>query len=123
MDSPIPQKGNEIKIEEEGVIIRARFDNRDILEKALIIDENWDIKIKITRYLDEVTISIKWKDFAIKFKEGFGINLPGFLYKSMFLTLSKTPLEHLKGLLSVIEELVQKEYWKAQEIYEENYNK
>ncbi len=122
MNNPMSQKENIIEIEREGIYIKAKFDDKDVLEKALIIDEKWDIKIKILRYLDEVTVAIKWRDFSVKLTQGFGIYLPGFMYKSVFMDLVQSPLIALKGLLSMVEELVEKKYWIVQEIYEENYN-
>ncbi len=123
MNSPIPQKGNEIKIKREGVLIRARFDSTDTLEKALIIDEDREIKIKITRNLDEVTFALSWGDFSVKMKKGFGINLPMILSKHAFTHIYKSPLEFYKAILNLIKNSIEKEYWDAQEVYEKYYNK
>jgi len=103
----------------EWVVIKAKFNDRDILEEALIVDERKEMKIKISRYLDEVTFEAEWRGFSIKLTKGFGVNLPGILYRTVFVNEFKSPLEYYKVILNLVEMSVEKEYEKAQEIYEE----
>ncbi len=102
----------------EGVVIKAVFDEKSILEEALIVDERKELKVKITRYLDEVTFALSWRGFSVKLTKGFGTSLPGILYKDVFVNEFKSPIEYYKVLLNLIEMSIDKEYEKAQNEFE-----
>jgi hypothetical protein len=118
MGNPETKKENMIKMEQDGVVIKARFNDRDLLEEAIIVDEKRDLKIKIVRNMDEVTFETKWRGFQVKMKKGFGINLPGIVYRDMFEKNYRTPLEYYKVILNIMAKLIDDEYWIAQKIYE-----
>ncbi len=103
---------------ESGVLIKATFDEKGIMLWGVVVDENKEMAVRISRNGSEVTFEVKWRGFMVRARKEFGYNLPGILNEHKFTHLYRTPIEYYKAVLSLINMLIEGEYEFAQSTFE-----
>ncbi len=104
-----------------GMFVRAKFDERGRLTWAYAKDEPHEIEVRIKQDMGDVVVALKWRDFELRLKAGFGINLPYMFYESAFTKVYRLPIEYFKALLMLVEDVIEKKYESAQSLFEEIY--